>query len=275
MVTRPVAITAQFTAKAREIESQRTNALFVDPWAHLFSGEAGKHWWARHAEKDAGLTLVLRTRYLDDMLAAHRNDAAVGQVVILAAGYNTRAYRLNWPSQTRLFEIDQAGVLAYKDQILTEVRAVPACDRKTIGLDLEHGWEQPLLGAGFDPDLPSIWVVEGLLLYLSPPAARQVMETLTRMAAIGSWLGLDLLNKAAITSPLTRDRTARLAQRGMAWQFGVDDPPGWIEPLGWKANITTVSEAARLYQRNKSISVSGSTPALELPDVFFVTAQRL
>jgi methyltransferase (TIGR00027 family) len=274
VITRPVAITAQFTAKAREIESQRTDALFNDPWAHLFSGEAGRRWLARQPEKNAGLTLALRTRYLDDLLAAHQNEQAMRQVVILAAGYDTRAYRLSWPSQTRLFEIDQPAVLEYKDQQLLAAGAVPGCERKAIGMDLKFAWEGPLLEAGFQPELPSVWIVEGLLMYLTAADASQLLETISRLTASGSWMGFDMLNQATLTSPLTQDRISRLAQRGMAWQFGVDDPTGWIEPYGWTAEVTRLNAAARQYQRFSKESAFAANPDGARPDVFFVTAHR-
>ena len=107
--TRPVALTAQFTAKARAIESQRADALFHDPWAELFAGRAGDAWLARQQSEYPGLPLILRTRFFDDFFAERMGDASLRQVVLLAAGYDTRAYRLAWPEGTRLYEIDQLG----------------------------------------------------------------------------------------------------------------------------------------------------------------------
>ena len=274
MVSRPVALTAQFTAKAREVECERADGLFRDPWAHLFSGEAGNRWLARQSTDAPGLALVLRTHYLDDLLAARRDKPAVAQVVLLAAGYDTRAFRLEWPAQTRLFEIDQPGVLAYKDRILQAAGAVPRCDRRVIGVDLEGEWTHGLLETGFQPEPPSIWVVEGLLMYLTPAGAAQVMTHISRLAAAGSWLGFDVLNEATLTSPLAQARIQWLAERGMPWQFGVDDPVAWVESFGWTATATTVEEAGRRYQRWPYPPASPAVQTADVPNTFFVTAQR-
>ena len=81
-----MALTAQFTAKARAIESQRANALFHDPWAELFAGRAGDAWLARQQSEYPGLPLILRTRFFDDFFAERMGDASLRQVVLLAAG---------------------------------------------------------------------------------------------------------------------------------------------------------------------------------------------
>jgi len=274
MTTRPVAMTAQFTAKAREVESQRPDALFHDPWAHLFSGRPGNAWLARQPQENPGLPLVIRTRYFDDFFQAHRNDPASEQVVILAAGYDTRAYRLEWPTQTRLYEIDQPAVLARKEELMQGANATPRCERHAIGMDLEFGWTAPLLAAGFQPEHPSLWLIEGLLMYLTPTDAETVMTTVARMASPGSRAALDLLNQATLTSPRTRDRVERLAQRGMPWQFGVDDPTAWLASLGWAAHTISVAEAGVHYQRWPHLLSAQSPTTEHQPNAFLVTAQR-
>jgi methyltransferase (TIGR00027 family) len=168
--TRPVALTAQFTAKARAIESQRADALFHDPWADLFASRAGDAWLARQKTDSPGLPLILRTRFFDDSFSERMGDASLRQVVLLAAGYNTRAYRLAWPGGTHLYEIDQPAVLA----------------RLTIGVDLASDWSAPLLASGFTPDQPSIWLLEGLLMYLIQTEAESVINSITRLTSQNS-----------------------------------------------------------------------------------------
>src|SRR6478672_6480059 len=138
--TRPVALTAQFTAKARAIESQRTDALFHDPWADLFADRAGDAWLARQQTDHPGLPLILRTRFFDDFFAERVGEATLRQAVLLAAGYDTRAYRLAWPEGTRLYEIDQQAVLARKEGLLQREGAAPRCERVAIGVDLASDW---------------------------------------------------------------------------------------------------------------------------------------
>ncbi|HKD77604.1 MAG TPA: SAM-dependent methyltransferase [Ktedonobacterales bacterium] len=272
--TRPVALTAQWTAMARSVESQRPDAMFHDPWAELLAGKSGAGWLELQPPEHPGLRIALRTRFFDDFFEKHMSDGEPRQVVLLAAGYDTRAFRLAWPAGTTLFEIDQPAVLARKDDILRQAQAQPQCTRITIGMDLSFQWTAPLLAAGFQPDTPSIWLIEGLLMYLAPEDARQVVATVTQLASVGSWLGVDLLNPATLTSPLTRDRIERLANRGMPWQFGVDDPHAWLDSQGWDAQVMSMAEVGRQYGRWPYPPVSSNLPPDQMPSSFLVTAKR-
>jgi methyltransferase (TIGR00027 family) len=272
--TRPVALTAQFTAKARAIESQRADALFHDPWADSFAGRAGNMWLTRQQSDSPGLPLILRTRFYDDFFAARVGDASLRQVVLLAAGYDTRAYRLEWPEGTRLYEIDQPAVLARKEGLLQRAGATPRCERVVIGADLASDWAASLLAGGFMRERPSIWLLEGLLMYLTQAEAETTITAITRLTSQGSWIGMDLLNSATLTSPWTRERLARLAQRGMPWQFGVDDPRAWLAPLQWDAQVTTPEEVGRRLERWPYPPRQPMAAALDLPNAFFVIARR-
>jgi methyltransferase (TIGR00027 family) len=272
---RPVAMTAQFTAKARAVESLRPDALFRDLWAQRFAGKAGDAWLARQPPEHPGVSVVIRTRFFDDFFAERLGNPFLRQVVLLAAGYDTRAYRLEWPLGTRLFEIDQPAVLAYKEEVLRAEGALPHCERIAIGADLESQWDEPLLAAGFTPDAPSIWLLEGLLIYLAPEEAKCVVATAVRLSSVGSWMGLDLINRAVLTSPWTRDRVERLAQRGMPWRFGVDDPAAWLGRLGWEARTATIAEIGRQYHRWPFPPPSSAIPAGVLPETYLVAAQRI
>jgi methyltransferase (TIGR00027 family) len=170
--TRPVALTAQYTARARALETQRVDALFHDPWADRFAGRAGDAWLARQQSEHPGLPLILRTRFFDDFLADHVGDVSLRQVVLLAAGYDTRAYRLMWPQGTHLYAIDQPEALARKEEVLRCEHATPRRQRVAIGVDLAADWEAPLLTAGFAPERQSICLLEGLLMDLTPTDAR-------------------------------------------------------------------------------------------------------
>ena len=113
--------TARWTAAARGLETSRDDALVRDPWAALLAGETGQAWLAGRPPGST-LPMILRTRYFDDFLAAV-TAAGIREVVLLAAGLDTRAYRLAWPEGTVLYEIDQPAVVAYKEQALAEAGA--------------------------------------------------------------------------------------------------------------------------------------------------------
>ena len=131
--------TAYWTAAVRALEHARPDRLFFDPWAQALAGEIGAAWIAGRTPESV-VPIVLRTRYFDDFLLRIVEQYPIRQIVMLAAGLDTRAYRLPWPAGMRFFELDQAELLAYKGQMLGMTGAKPAGERQTIGIDLSSDW---------------------------------------------------------------------------------------------------------------------------------------
>ena len=222
---RALTVTAQYTAAVRARESERTDALFSDPLAALLAGEEGFAWLDRLGPS-ATLWPVIRTRFLDDLL----RNVPLKQVVLVAAGFDTRAYRLPWAEGTCLYEIDQPDVMQHKDSVLTAAGLVPQCRRIPLSADLRKPWADLLIAAGFSADQPAVWIVEGLLMYLDRAAAQHVTEAASRLAGSGSCLGLDLPERS-LGGP------------------EVADPKQWLWSLGWKAVVRELPEVAASYGR--------------------------
>jgi methyltransferase (TIGR00027 family) len=109
-------------------------------------------------------------------------DACVSgcrQVVLVAAGLDTRAFRLSWPAGVSLFEMDLPAVLAFKEQVLTSTDAVPRCHRVAVAVDLREDWLSQLVTAGFQPATPTVWLLEGLLIYLTADEATTLLRAVT------------------------------------------------------------------------------------------------
>jgi len=147
-------LTSHWTAAVRARESAREDRLFEDPWAEALAGKDGAGWLAQRPE-DSTTPMVIRTRFFDDFLQDIACRHAIRQVVLMAAGLDTRAFRLEWPAGTCLFELDQPEVLQYKEEVLRLAGAQPACRRQLIGADLTSPWQEKLTHSGFDPQLPS------------------------------------------------------------------------------------------------------------------------
>lgn len=113
------------------------------------------------------------------------------QVVILAAGLDSRAYRLDWPAATTIFELDQPQVLDFKREVLAGVDAHPRAERREIAVDLREDWPQALRDSGFDPDKPSAWIAEGLLIYLPASAQEQLFTGIDALAGHGSHVAVE------------------------------------------------------------------------------------
>ncbi|MDQ3773019.1 MAG: class I SAM-dependent methyltransferase [Pseudomonadota bacterium] len=181
-------------AAARARESERANRLFDDPFAAALAGPEGFAWLDRmkSAAGSGGPELypVIRTRFFDEFLLDACGNSGVRQVVLVAAGLDTRAFRLDWPPQTRLYEMDLSEVLEAKDAVMKKAGAQPSCERRTIRADLRQDtWPEALLAAGYQPQSPSVWLIEGLLFYLLRAAVHALLEKVTAQTVTGSLLG--------------------------------------------------------------------------------------
>jgi methyltransferase (TIGR00027 family) len=264
-------------AAARARESERPHRLFEDPLAAALAGPEGFAWLDRMEPVPRfggpALYVVVRTRFFDDFLLYACRGAGVRQVVLLAAGMDARAFRLNWPSGTRLYELDRPEVLAAKDEVLAQAGARPACEQRAIGVDLGHpSWSEALLGAGYEFREPSIWLLEGLLFYMDETAVRNLLSLAGTLAASGSLLGLDLVNRDLLNSPATRPLLVAFARRGAAGRFGVNDPEALLAEHGWTAEATQAGEWGANYGRWPSPVALLGRPGV--PRIFFVRAWR-
>jgi methyltransferase (TIGR00027 family) len=256
----PVSRTARLTAAARARESKRPDRLFEDPWAEALAGRDGVAFMERleaagRAPGAPGSSenpyIAIRTRFFDDFLrAATGGDGGVRQVVILAAGLDTRAFRLAWPPGVRVFELDRLDVLEAKNRLLAHgaapERVNPRCDRRAIGVDLAtEPWDEALTAAGLAVGQPSAWLVEGLFAYLDEPAARAVLQRAAALAAPRSLLGADVISRTYFTSPWTRGALEALEREHAPWRFGTDDPEGFFAAAGWTATVLRPGDAGR------------------------------
>ena len=92
--------------------------------------------------------MTVRTRFFDDFFVGTADDG-IQQAVILASGLHSRAYRLPWPQNAVVYEIDQAPVIEFKTRTLSEVGATPRAEHRPVAVDLRHDWAKALLDNGF------------------------------------------------------------------------------------------------------------------------------
>ena len=232
-----LASTAHWTAAVRAKEDTRQDRLFNDPWAAVLAGSTGLA-WVEQRSADSVLPMVLRTRFFDDFLQRVVTDHAIRQIVLVAAGLDTRAFRLSWPEQMQLFELDQLPVLEHKERILYSAAAKPTCKRHVVAVDLTSSWEAALTEASFDPQRPSCWLLEGFLFYLSIQHLTRVLDQAMSLAAPGSHIGFDMINSITLTSKLTRGWVEMQASAGAPWIGTLDDPEGFLAARNWRANLT-------------------------------------
>lgn len=265
-------VTAYWTAAVRARENLREDRLFVDPWAALLAGEQGKEWIAQRPP-DSTVPIVLRTRFFDDFLQRIAGEHCIRQFVLMAAGLDTRAFRLDWPRESRLFELDRPALLQYKEEVLCAAGARPACIRRIVEVDLTKPWQADLMTAGFDPGQPTGWLLEGFLFYLPSAELTRLLDEVARLAASGSWLGCDVVNSATLTSPLTRPWITMQAQAGAPWLGALDDPVDFFAARGWQGTLTQAGQADANFGRWPYPVIPTTMP--DMPHNWFVTAVKM
>ncbi|WP_135452902.1 class I SAM-dependent methyltransferase [Mycobacterium sp. DL99] len=206
-----VGATATGVAASRALATKQPDPLINDPYADALVRAVGLEHSIRLADGEACVEgdlmldrqrmceqIAVRTRFFDDFFLAAA-DAGVRQAVILASGLDTRAYRLAWPAGSVVFEVDQPAVLEFKSRTLTGLGAEPATELHTVPVDLRDDWPKALRDNGFDPQIPTAWIAEGLLIYLPPEAQDRLFENITALSAPGSRLATEHMDAASLT----------------------------------------------------------------------------
>jgi methyltransferase (TIGR00027 family) len=274
-ITESVGATALGVAAARAAETARPDALIRDDYAYLLTASAGPAWaqmasaddeWlrddeqARRQHEMARNYQAVRTHYFDGYFDVAVR-AGIRQVVILAAGLDSRAYRLDWPTGTTAFEIDQPKVLDYKTSTLDAHGGLPKARRVPVAVDLRDDWPAALLAAGFDPAQPTAWLAEGLLPYLPGDAQDRLFDLVTAHSAAGSRIAVEAFNLhpsqySSEKRALRRERTAQLRER-LGLDLDVDtlmyidderaDAAEWLADHGWRVDaVPSAEEMKRL-----------------------------
>lgn len=259
-----VSFTAKIMAASRAIETQRPDALFTDPFAERLAGADAIQATAprlEEYERQGRPFTAVRTRFFDDFLL----DCAqsIRQVVLLGAGMDTRAFRMNWAPATQVYEIDQPDVLTYKAAVLADVD--PNCHRHAICADLrESQWVELLLDQGYQPTEPSVWLLEGLLYYLNRAEVHNLLTAIANLSGVGSRLGADVINTVVLKGS---DDWAQY------WQSSCDQPETFFGHYGWQASAVQPGEAGAIFGRFTYQFLDRSV--LDAPHLFFVIADRL
>jgi methyltransferase (TIGR00027 family) len=302
-ITESVGATALGVAAARAADTESDNPLISDPYARVFLDRVGDGVWNWYggpelpaavveAEPDMPLRMralvsyfATRTRFFDTVFLDAAN-AGIRQAVILAAGLDARSWRLPWPDGTTVYELDQDRVLDFKSSTLQEHGAEPTCNRVAVAVDLRQDWPTVLQQAGFDPSAPSVWSIEGLLMYL-PAAAQDLLFTrIQDLAAPGSRLGVEGL-EPDFADPESRavrrermDRVRELMEKAdmqlevpttdELWYFEEREDVGdWLRRHGWDVTVWPSDELMASYGRPPAQGLEDAGPTH-----LFVSAQR-
>ena len=272
-----VGATATMVAAARAVASREPEPLIDDPWAAPLVRAVGIEFFTKVVDGDITLAdaddsgaarlmtdvMAVRTRFFDDFFL-DATASGITQAVILAAGLDSRPYRLPWPAGTVVYEIDQPDVIDFKTATMASLGAHPSAERRTVAIDLREDWPAALRDAGFDDTAPTAWSAEGLLVYLPPEAQDRLFDHITELSAPGSRLATEYHPDAGATI----GERAR-ALRGQWSQHGFDvdvadlfytgertPPADYLDALGWQVSTRSRPEVFAGYGRHLAVTES-------------------
>src|SRR2546421_3403524 len=170
------------------MESERPDALFRDPYARKLAGERGERILASMRKGRAwAWPMIVRTAVMDELILRAIERDGVGTVLNLAAGLDTRPYRLPFSPALRWVEVDFPDVIAYKKEQLAGER--PACTLEQVGVDLTDLARRRALFAQIGAAARQVLVVsEGLLIYLTAEQVAALARDLAAQSSFTWWL---------------------------------------------------------------------------------------
>jgi methyltransferase (TIGR00027 family) len=231
---------------ARAAETERKDALFRDPFARLLAGPAAPELLRRLSGPGGGWPIVARTLVIDRLITeAVRGDGA-DAVLSLAAGLDSRPYRMDLPGSLTWIEVDHADVITEKQAALRDRE--PVCRLESVAQDLSVPEARRALFADVGRRFERVFVLtEGLLCYLEPPDAMDLARDLRAMPHVQRWAA-DVNNAAS--NAFIAKRTRGALQGTAKMKFGPDEGPLVFEPLGWKTvGATSILREARRLKR--------------------------
>ncbi|OBK59191.1 hypothetical protein A5653_06530 [Mycobacterium colombiense] len=268
-----IGATATMAAAARAVASRQADPVICDPFAAMLVRAVGLPFFIQLSDGtiefedlDAGWMPAyfgMRARSLDDFtLDACRSG--IRQVALLAPGLDCRAYRLDWPQETSIYEVDQPQVIEWKRSVLTSVGWAPAPRHHCVDIDLRHDWPTALRQAGFDHTQPTVWIVEGLLIgYVPPEAHDALLDAITTLSAPGSQLGADYVDGPRADAlgedfrkhrPICDRRHPVIDLRSLTSPGERSDPGEYLTERGWTARSADFAGVFRAAGRTAPIA---------------------
>lgn len=265
-----VGATATMVAAGRAVASRDPRGLINDPFAAPLVRAVGIEFFAKIADGELDMSdldpesaprvqanideMAVRTKFFDDYFEA-ATAGGIRQAVILASGLDSRAYRLAWPDDTVVYEIDQPEVIEFKTRTLEDIGAAPTAQRRTVPIDLREDWPAALRAAGFDAGAPTAWCAEGLLIYLPPEAQDRLFDDIDALSEPGSAVATEFVPGMRDFDPeKARAATAEFRRQGL----DIDMPSliyhgerqsaaEYLTAKGWRMDSTPRSELFARY----------------------------
>ncbi|HEY9303153.1 MAG TPA: SAM-dependent methyltransferase [Mycobacterium sp.] len=239
-----VSDTARWTALHRATESARADALFRDPLAERLAGEHGRAIVASVPRSTRnGWWLIARTKIIDDVITTAIADGC-DRVLNLAAGLDTRPYRLDLPSEFPWIEADLPQLLAEKTQLLAD--QTPRCRLTRTAVDLADPAERDtFFDQALDGATKALVLTEGLLMYLEDRDVVALSAGISRPEV--TWWMLDFAGPGL--KKMMNKKMAGMLQNA-PFKFAPENGLAYFEDLGWRTlDVQPLMAAANRFRR--------------------------
>ena len=195
--------------------------------------------------------LFCRTRYIDDQLIIALQEG-IEQVVILGAGFDSRAYRIPDIEKTTLFEVDQPATIVAKGARLTRVFGRLPAHVTLVPIDFnQQDLEEIMVQFGYHQHVQTFFIWEGVTQYILSEAVESTLSFIRDSSAAGSKLIFTFIRRDIIDgstcSEVERRIAAETSRYGAEWIFGID-PKEMNSFLGKRGFILIEQIGAQGYQ---------------------------
>ena len=231
LLVRNVSDTALWVAVYRARETERSDALFRDPYARRLAGARGEQIAASMPFSDKATWAWVARTILFDQFIEEQVRAGTDLVVNLAAGLDARPYRMALPPSLTWVEVDLPEILAHKEEILRGEK--PVCALERVRLDLsDAGARRELFERLGRSARRALIVTEGLLIYLTAEEVASLARDLATPSSFRSWV-LDIASPGLLRM-IQKDSGPHLSAAGASLKFGPPEGPAFFVPHGWR-----------------------------------------
>lgn len=267
--TRAASKTASMVAGYRARATAQPAAICSDRWAAALAGPDGMAIARAYDEKfpHMELWIAVRARFFDDRVAKLAAPAGtIAQVVVLGAGFDTRAARLAREG-VRFFEVDQPESRANKLARLAALEGYPIAAATYVACDFEReDFLERLVAEGFHADRPALFLWEGVVPYLTEDAVRATLHRIAHDTDPGSVVVFDHVRPKIVRGDVksARDLESRAFVEGLGepLRFGVEYPLPLLYEEGFRrVRMSTFDEVCLdltgTYDRERAFRFQG------------------
>jgi len=198
-------------------------------------------------------SILGRTCYIDDVLRRSLSEG-IDQLVILGAGFDSRAYRMPGIDQVEVFEVDLPGLIQVKQDRVEKVLGAAPEHVTFVGIDFDqHSLGDVLEAVGYRSGARTLFIWEGVTQYITPEAVDDTLQFVSGASGKGSGIVFTYVRQGVINgtagSEAERRIAAMVSRLGSPWTFGID--PAGLEQFLAERGLELVDEVGAAEYRER------------------------